>query len=558
MGRMANAIRNYLQFLNQSRMNRLLQLVTGSLFSDHQPTKSSGVEQPNSRPEVCIRPESATFSGAGLACSVSIPHSGAWKVDLTIDHRPGEIGIPYYLKWELPGDDLASPFGRMEHSLRLKPGLHTYAAYLPFRGRKVRGRLGVFTAKDQAWNSQEVPGHLLRTPALFGSKEGPRASVIHEIRIVRPQGVAAVPPNYILLPVTNYCNYKCVMCEHGIGAVPHKAHYPDELADRMIEFFNRAEQSYRVALTGLGESLMSPAFYRIVDAVKNPLVRFHFCSNAALLTTDRIDWILSSPFSHLNVSLDAASAETYHKIRRADWHRVIRNLEVFADRLAKSGRSDMRLILNMTLMKENLGEVKDFVALAKRLGASAYVNQLNYYPHHDQWPVLEFSDFRFSYKDQVLHGSTEVEQCLASASDFAREQGVRFKVEDSMRPLLDGQSKALQGAEKLADDAVQPIQRCPYPWVGDPDGTAVVTAEGSVQMCCLQSAIGRVDENNSLEQVWNGSTAQEVRQNMLEGKIPGPCANANCWFVASQRALEPSPSRLSLPLVSQPGLKKAS
>ncbi len=483
-------------------------------------------------------------AGDALRFALDVNHPGAWRADFEIDHPAGADPGPQFLTWQFDAEELVSPFGPWSHSLPLKPGRHVYSAYLPFRAGRATGRLTLETTEG---------GWQVHGGGALGLRGGPH-SVLRRVTFAPAGPEAVVPPNYLLLPITNFCNYKCVMCPHGIGEVHDRAHYPDPLADQVIAFLERATQSYRVALTGLGESLMSPVFYRVVDSVRNPLVRFHFCSNAAMLTQQRIDWILASPFAHLNVSLDAATAETYRKIRKADWARVIRNLEAFADSLARSGRTDLRLILNMTLMKENLPELEEFIRLTQRLRATAYVNQLHSYPEHQEWVVRD-ANWCFDYKEQILFADAATQDQFRRATALAHDLGVPFKVEEVMRPLLDEETNLVEAGPEGAAGA--PIAQCPYPWVGDADGTAVVHADGNVAMCCLQGPIGRVGKDGDLAEIWNGPRAQEVRRDMLAGKIPKPCAGANCWFVSKQRALEGKAGRVPLRLIELPEQRAA-
>jgi hypothetical protein len=259
-------------------------------------------------------------------------------------------------------------------------------------------------------------------------------------------------------------------------------------------------------------------------------------SNGSLLTPERIDWILASPFSHLNVSLDAASAGTYARIRRAQWAPVMQNLDRFAAALARSERRDLRLVLNMTLMRANIGEVVAFVELAKRLGASAYVNEMDAFEQLEGRSVV-YPDFRFDYGEQTLWaGDPGVSEQLAAAVAHARRIGLPFAVEQVMRPLLERGTRAIPSEGEGAPTA--PISECPFPWVGDADGTAVVTAAGELQVCCVSQPIARLDGSRTLIEAWNSEGARELRESIRAGRIPQPCSGTNCAFVARQRAAD--------------------
>jgi molybdenum cofactor biosynthesis enzyme MoaA len=401
------------------------------------------------------------------------------------------------------GERSRPPF---RHSIRLAPGPSQQPVYLPLR---------------------KGTNRILASGALVQSIEA------------RPPDVSPCrPPNQLIIPITSYCNFQCVMCPHGLaGGVKGRAHYPDQVADLLIAELNQYDQSCDVALTGLGESFMAPVFGRFVDAVTNPLVRFNFTTNGSMLTGSRIEWILSSKIWRVNVSLDAGTPETFFKIRRSDWSHVVRNLEALAEARAASGRTDFWLELNMTLMRENLDDIEPFLRLASRLKAGAYLAYLNDYDSNENWRV-EHNGFVFDYQRQILRRDPELTGKISRARSLAKALGVPFNMETDMRPLLDigpsGERIDIDHASEPASTA--PISHCPAPWATDVEAAAVVHADGSVAMCCLQAPIGNIRTDGGLMGVWQGPAARSVRERMLAGVTPHQCANANCVFVASQRA----------------------
>jgi MoaA/NifB/PqqE/SkfB family radical SAM enzyme len=408
------------------------------------------------------------------------------------------------LRLDSTGTERSRP--AFQHTLRIDAGITRQRVYLPLR--KGMNRIRISGATVQSFEA--------RTPDCTPSN----------------------PPNQLIVPITSYCNFQCVMCPHGLpGGVKDKAHFPDAVADLLIAELNAYEQSCDVALTGLGESFMSPGFVRFVEVVKNPLIKFNFTTNGSMLTAERIAWILSSKIWRVNVSLDAGTPETFFKIRRSDWSKVVRNLEALAEAAAASSRRDFWLELNMTLMRENLEDIEPFLRLASRLKASAYLAYLNDYDCNGEW-VVEHDGFVFDYQRQILRGGAEVTGKIARARALAKELGVPFNMETGLRPLLDigPAGRRIETDAKALAARTPPISHCPAPWATDMEAAAVVHADGGVAMCCLQAPIGNILLEGGLMGVWQGPAARSVRQMMLAGVIPQPCAAANCSFVAAQRA----------------------
>jgi MoaA/NifB/PqqE/SkfB family radical SAM enzyme len=426
--------------------------------------------------------------------------AGAIHPDLSHEHEERRLTI----RLDSPGTKRSRPAFR--HLMRVEGGFSQQRVYLPLRKGK---------------NIIRISGAAVQT-----------------IEARNPDCAPSKPPNQLIIPITSYCNFQCVMCPHGLaGGVRDKAHFPDAIADLLIADLNGYEQSCDVALTGLGESFMSPAFVRFVEAVKNPLVKFNFTTNGSMLTARRIEWLLSSKVWRVNVSLDAGTPETFFKIRRSDWSDVVRNLEALSEAIAASPRKDFWLELNMTLMRENVDEIEGFLRLAARLRAGAYLAYLNDYDCNSGW-VVEHDGFVFEYERQILRSGPEMTEKISRARALAQELSVPFNMETAMRPLLG----AGPSGERIESEAAAlatrtpPISHCPAPWATDMEAAAVVHADGNVGMCCLQAPIGNIVTDGGLMSVWQGPTAQSVRQKMLAGEIPRQCAAANCSYVAAQRA----------------------
>ena len=450
--------------------------------------------------------------------SLCVPNSGAWLLELEFLNLPaleGELVIAV----ELVSDDpLSKPFGLYYNMTKIETGKNNYSLYLPLNKGNNYGIFSVAQVdkaikptKLDKFKNLKIISCILRTPDIL----------------------AKTLPRDFLIPITSYCNYRCVICDHGLPDKPvQQAHYPREILDRLLAAFEASDSFVRVALTGLGEPLLSPILRETVESIQNPLVWFHFCTNGSLLTPEWSQWIVSQKISHVNISIDAGTEETYAKIRRAKFKRVVNNVEALAKEINHSDLANVLLVLNMTLMRENLRDISPFLELASRVGASAYVNQLHPQPPDNRYNwIIKYPDFHFDYHQQVLPLDNLTLNALTDASNLARKKSVPFYVESIMRPTLLGEE------EKEYKD-VSPIATCPYPWSGDDQGTAVVHTDGSVSFCCLSSPIGKLEPGKSLLDVWNSETACDARRQMSQGYVPNTCASATCRYVQLQKKWE--------------------
>ena len=74
---------------------------------------------------------------------------------------------------------------------------------------------------------------------------------------------------------------------------------------------------------------------------------------------------------------------------------------------------------------------------------------------------------------------------------------------------------------------------CSYPWQ-----RIKVSCEGDVTMCCFQQrkCLGNL-LNSTLEEIWHGPVAEEVRATTLQNKLHPSCAAASCPFIHAQHKL---------------------
>lgn len=183
------------------------------------------------------------------------------------------------------------------------------------------------------------------------------------------------------------CNLRCVMCYiheiEGYDSVPKDQRcIPTDLALRLLD--EGGEHGLpSLKLTGRGEPLLNPDLERIISHAKQRgVLDVMFNTNATLLTEERSRKLIDSGLDLLIVSLDGASPETYNAIRiGANYDRVIRNIEAFANLRERLGRHSPRLQVQMVCMQDTL---EDIVAFVERWRGMA--NRINLIRYKDYTP----------------------------------------------------------------------------------------------------------------------------------------------------------------------------
>ena len=150
-------------------------------------------------------------------------------------------------------------------------------------------------------------------------------------------------PLFVQFDIHQKCNLRCAQCLHR---------YPD----RLKEFYGGEEalswNGYKrvvleseehncpsITLCGLGEPLTMPNFENYIKyAHKHGFMDIMINTNATLLTEERARGLLDCGLTRLRFSIDAASPETYARVRGKDYyHRVVKNIEKFLELKEKMG-----------------------------------------------------------------------------------------------------------------------------------------------------------------------------------------------------------------------------
>jgi len=179
-------------------------------------------------------------------------------------------------------------------------------------------------------------------------------------------------PELLALHYDYSCNLHCNSCRSKILVLSEK-----ETKER-IQFQNSLLQSEyfrnvkQITVTGGGEVFASKVFLDLLKKInKNrfPDLKINLRTNGQLLTPKNWDLIKSSHYAIqlINISIDAAKPETYHKLRRGgDFYKLLKNLE-YVQKIKKE--FDLKVKLNFVVQDENYQEMKDFVELGKRYEA---------------------------------------------------------------------------------------------------------------------------------------------------------------------------------------------
>jgi MoaA/NifB/PqqE/SkfB family radical SAM enzyme len=321
----------------------------------------------------------------------------------------------------------------------------------------------------------------------------------------RPPVVAALPRS-LYLETTNRCDSKCQTCIRTFQSLEPPADLTLAQVKAIAEQFPVLD---RVVLHGIGEPLLNREIFEIVEYLKSRAATVLFNSDAISLTATRAWRLIESGLDEFRVSMDAATRQTYRKLRGVDrFDRVVANVRRLRELERERSRSTPRVSLWFTAARANLHELPAFVRLAADLGVDeVYVQR------------LVFNGLGLATAENALHARLHQQEreLLGEAEALARELGLVLRASGLTTPLA-----SLQGGASTS----RPWAGCQRPWT-----LSYVTANGNVLPCCISPWVTRNYQalvlGNALGEpfadIWNGERYRQFRINFESASPPDPC-----------------------------------
>src|SRR5271163_334218 len=187
--------------------------------------------------------------------------------------------------------------------------------------------------------------------------------------------IAEAPPVCVYLEVTNRCNLLCETCPRTFEALEPPA---DMSWDLFTSIVNQLPGLARAVLHGVGEPMLVKNLPRMIHYLKERGVFVLFNTNGTLLAPRKRREIIETGLDELRVSLDAAEAGSFFKVRGKNmFDRIVRNVGEFTALQRETGATTPRVSLWLTGLKETIDQLPDFVRLAGRIGVKdVYLQRL--------------------------------------------------------------------------------------------------------------------------------------------------------------------------------------
>jgi radical SAM protein with 4Fe4S-binding SPASM domain len=310
-------------------------------------------------------------------------------------------------------------------------------------------------------------------------------------RYSRAHDMAALPfPSAIQLQTINACQAACIMCPYPTHSkVFPRGRMDDELFEKVIaEIAAHPEVRAFVPMLQNEPLLDKKLFDRIArfKLLTGGRVQVELVTNGALLTDDVVAQIRRVRLDVLDISLDAATKETYERIRVGlDFEQVVAGVE----RVIAADLPDTSVFVRLVRQRENVHELRAFAERWRARGVGVFI-----YSAHDRAGSVDRFDERVRFSEREL-------------------------------PVL-------QRLERHASRAW--LGHCPLPFA-----SANILHNGDMLLCAhdwgRKVVLGNV-RDATIAELWNGDRMREIRRLVSERRYTEVAACRDCslwkdgWF----------------------------
>lgn len=302
------------------------------------------------------------------------------------------------------------------------------------------------------------------------------------------------PPTSVMIEITNRCNLNCKHCARTMMGLEYL-----DVGDMSFENFKMIFKQFpdvrSVTLTGLGEPLLHPELFQIIEYIKNYRedIRIFMSTNGTLLNDEKIQRLINSGVDDLQISFDGSTPGTSSKVRDYNekvFNKIIENTKC----LMKMKPQSMNVFMNMVLQRENFMEASKIIELAHTIGVTKVM-----------FNVKNFASRADKYQDYELYKSKEFLSEINNAKRVSGELGINLDLSMITLP-----------------------RKCGYLW-----DSAYVTWDGYLATCCTIPFPRLVNFGNLLERNYvelrNSKLFMEFRQKLINNNKPEFCKNCHLY-----------------------------
>lgn len=305
--------------------------------------------------------------------------------------------------------------------------------------------------------------------------------------------------------ISSACNCNCIFClaESGrkMRSDPTAFRSPDWLDnfESLLPFIN-------LGVFSSYEAVLNPRFDEFVLRLHRYRTPFQLFTNGKAVTPELSQFMLSHGLQSIHCSVHGAKPASYEEIMRGNsFSETLENLMALKHQAAKIN-PNFTLVLVFCAMRRNIGELMDYVDLARRVGAR--VIQVNY--------------LLVTKEDSGLDGEAMCFHPLLydKTVSAAQQKAARLGIALSHQPFFSTHQPGK-------------MEPCYKPWTN-----LTVMGDGAVKVCCGGSPVAGNMFGTDFFTLWNGEKFRQFRSTVNSPQPPAACTTCsrgreNPWYVGA-------------------------
>lgn len=306
--------------------------------------------------------------------------------------------------------------------------------------------------------------------------------------------------------ISNICNCKCIFCLAESG----RKHRSDPEAFRTPDWLDHFESLLPFINLGIFssfEAVLNPRFDEFVMRLYRYRTPFQVFTNGKAVTPELSQFMLERGLQSMHCSVHGAKPKTYEAIMQGNtFSQTLENLMALKHHAAKIN-PNFNLVLVFCAMRRNIGELMDYVDLARRVRAR--VIQVNYLlvTKEDSGLDNEAMCFHPLMYDKVV--------------SMARHKAAGMGIALNHQPMF------------TTNQPKHTIEPCYRPW-----SQLNVSSTGSIQVCCGGSPVAGNIFDADFFDLWNSDKFQQFRRTVNSAQPPAACSTCsrgreNPWYIGA-------------------------
>ena len=315
-------------------------------------------------------------------------------------------------------------------------------------------------------------------------------------------GLAYTGPYGIQIGITGSCNFQCVFCGRFSSMNGEKkADIRNVYQIEKEKFLSLADTASaldveQISIVGISEPFMHKEILLFISWIKERSMR---CMVTTLLNSDVSRRIVDSGLDILNISVNAATEQTYERLHGKGKGRLFGPLQEKIAYLSdiKQNGGGLQLNLRYVITRENLEELESFINFAVNTGVDRIVLQ------HCSAPSFALE---LDLLDREKRRAAEI---LDKAKGRAVNSGLQNNIDYfvSMYSSASSDDSSEQGVK--VDNSYYDSNPCYVAWT-----YAMIMENGDVMPCCYcPTPLGNINDT-AFDDIWFGNEYNSLRKKL--------------------------------------------